>query len=314
MISIIVPYYNSAKYIEKLLKSIENQTDNNYELIIINDYSKKEERDFLIKSLEKYNINYLYLENDRNLGVGQTRNKGMKYAKGEYIVFIDSDDWVDNNFVKKINQNLKNKKVDILFFDYYRIGKSKKKYYKTIKNKKNIDNMTKEEVLIYTTGNICGKAIKREVIIQNNLEFSELKRFEDWVFISQVILKSNKVSYLQEGLYYYYINTNSITQSKMENVCFYSKIGFEILKKELLKIESKEKMDVINILYLREVVYVAIKEYSSKEDFLKKMKYIYSEILVTKYRKILSFHQKLLVSLYEKKYYFIIKMLGKYFL
>ena len=135
MISIIVPYYNSAKYIEKLLKSIENQTDNNYELIIINDYSKKEERDFLVKSLEKYNINYLYLENDRNLGVGQTRNKGMKYAKGEYIVFIDSDDWIDNNFVKKINQNLKNKKVDILFFDYYRIGKSKKKYYKTIKNK-----------------------------------------------------------------------------------------------------------------------------------------------------------------------------------
>lgn len=307
MISIITPFYNSINYIDKLLNSLENQSDKDFEWIIINDCSKKEETEKLKKKLKKLNINYSYYENIKNEGAGGSRNIGISHSTGEYITFVDSDDYIHYDFIKILKKEICENQFDVLFYDYFKVLKNKCSYKKIIKRlNKNI--LTKEEALIYMDGNVCGKLIKNNILKSNDLKFPNLKRFEDWVFMSQVVLNSKKIKYLNMALYYYCYNPYSVTQTETKDAYLYSKKGYEILEQDLKNI-SKE---VADILYIREVMYVAIKEYSKYE--IKTLKEKIYEIVDKNYSKkyidSLNFHQRLMVWLFEKKYYYILKILG----
>ena len=117
LISIIIPCYNSEKWIVDTLKSLIYKEYEEYEIVFINDGSNDKS---LIKAKEFFlttKLNYRII-NQQNSGVSIARNEGIKNARGEYVYFLDSDDRVCNNFFDIVFENIKNKKSDMIFFDY----------------------------------------------------------------------------------------------------------------------------------------------------------------------------------------------------
>ena len=128
-ISIIIPIYNTALYLNKCLDSIINQTYKNIEIILINDGSK----DNSLKICQEYTFrdNRIILINKQNAGVSQARNDGIKIASGDYIMFVDSDDWLELNTIEICVNEIKN--YDLLLFPYIREFKDRsipRKLYK----------------------------------------------------------------------------------------------------------------------------------------------------------------------------------------
>ena len=118
-ISVIIPVYNSEQYIKKCIESILKQTYTNYEIIIINDGSKDKSKE-VIEELKKENSDKIIHIEQKNMGVAKTRNKGIKKSTGDYIAFIDNDDFIDEDYFEKLIEGSDNGKNDIVLCGYRR--------------------------------------------------------------------------------------------------------------------------------------------------------------------------------------------------
>ena len=125
-ISVIIPNYNSGKYIQKCINSILEQEYAVNEIIIIDDYSTDESKE-IIQQFEKEHSNIIYIRNEKNKGVSFSRNKGIEIAKSEYIMFCDADDWYEKNATKKMMESVERYKADFVFSGYYITYSSGKK-------------------------------------------------------------------------------------------------------------------------------------------------------------------------------------------
>lgn len=117
MISVIIPVYNAEKTIEKCVDSIEENTYKDVEIILVEDCSKDESWAVCTKLAEKY-ANVKCIRNERNRGVSYTRNQGLKAISGEYIMFVDSDDWVDENYFSEFVQIFEGQKNSLMVCGY----------------------------------------------------------------------------------------------------------------------------------------------------------------------------------------------------
>lgn len=215
-ISVIIPVYNTQEFLRDCLDSVVNQTFYDMEIICINDGSTD-------KSLE---ILYSYSQKDKriiiidreNCGQGKARNDALRIAKGEYIVFIDSDDWIDLNFCEKLYNTAVKNNVEIAVASMFReeAGKTKKvfkykkeKFYKTTKNKLQICNIPWDCYCI-------NKIYKKSFLIENSLCFDENKIYEDMIFICKAACISGDFVTVPETVYHYRINTNSSSFDKSE--------------------------------------------------------------------------------------------------
>lgn len=210
-LSIIVPVYNVEAYLEKCLDSLVNQTMEDYEIIIVNDGSTDNSEDIIIKYKNKYPnlIRYMSIPNG---GVGNARNIGITLAKGEYITFLDSDDYVDSNAYKMLYEKISDG-YDMVMTGYYidRNGKLIKKHCNEIEFE---DNIINKPEIIYNTLPYCWAYIyKKELIEKNNIKFTEHKIFEDLLFTYKCIKCSNKIGKINAPLIYYVDRSESVTSS-----------------------------------------------------------------------------------------------------
>lgn len=202
-VSVIVPVYNVEKYIEKCLDSLVNQTLKDIEIIIVNDGSK----DNSIKIINKYLSNHkniVYLEK-QNGGLSDARNYGMKYAKGDYIAFLDSDDYVDKTIYEKMYNKAIQENADFVECDFYWVYPNKKKedVGYIYKNKK--------EMLTYARVVAWNKLIKREIIKE---KFPLKLNYEDVEFFYKLIPNINRFSFVKEPLIYYIQREDSIVNKQ----------------------------------------------------------------------------------------------------
>ena len=118
MISVIIPVYNAEQYIKRCLNSVLNQTFNDYEIIMVNDGST----DGSLEILKKYESQNSKLKviTQKNLKAAAARNSGLKYASGEYIAFIDADDYVHNDYLRILYENMVNFKADVSTCGFYK--------------------------------------------------------------------------------------------------------------------------------------------------------------------------------------------------
>lgn len=206
--SIIIPAFNSEKYIEKCLKSIINQDYNNYEVIIINDGSTDNTEE-TCKNIIK-NDNRFKIISKRNGGVSSARNEALKYCRGKYVWFIDSDDYIEKDSLKIIYEKLDN--ADVLAFGYEQIYKRKKVYKfkeEKIGKDKAIQYLFSNKIFI---GALWNKVIKREVLKQ--IRFNEKITFgEDLLFQYYSLKASKKIKVINDVLYHYIIRKSGICKS-----------------------------------------------------------------------------------------------------
>ena len=114
-ISIIIPVYNGEKYIGRCIESVINQSYKNVDIILINDNSNDHSVDIINQYIRKKENHIILINNDVTLGVSEARNKGLKYADTEYVLFLDCDDWLDLNCIEKaINKFKENTEVDVV--------------------------------------------------------------------------------------------------------------------------------------------------------------------------------------------------------
>lgn len=223
LISIIVPIFNTEKYLERCLNSIINQTYKNIEVILIDDGSL----DNSLKICYKYaNIDRrVKVIHQQNSGPSKARNKGLKEVKGEYFICIDSDDWLEKEMIEILYNNLKKNNVDISICNYYINFETGLQEIKNSINEKNIILTNHKEMYEYLFsdnmfgGYLWNKLIKTSIIKNKDIVLFNEKIMieEDVLFLIEVIKRCSKICYYpKKFLYHYFQRNNSIVRFKYQ--------------------------------------------------------------------------------------------------
>lgn len=250
-ITVVIPCYNAEIFIDKCLNSITNQTLNEIEIIVINDGSTDKSLDIINNHK---NNNNLRIVDKKNEGTSQTRNLGIDLAKGEYIYFVDADDYLENKFVlEKIYNECKKNDLDILVFDYFRDNNDNKEYINFLKGD---STFSREAYLIGLIkerywGGMCNKIIKKTLFIDNNIKFPKnIFLREDLVTSSKLFYYAKKIGKLEEALYNYVIHKNQGTKT-ISREKFYSDGYAFHLELENFFINKNNIPEIVEILELQ---------------------------------------------------------------
>ena len=213
--SLIVPVFNVEQFIEKALKSAVNQTMKNYEVIIVNDGSTDGSLEIVNKFVDQYDN--FHLINQENAGLSAARNNGLKKAVGEYVVFLDSDDFLQPTYLEDLYNACVENNADISYCAHYLhfYDQGFRLYMpmtcrKAVFNKKTaLRRLIRDTTLHYFAWNKC---YKRSLFINNNIEFSDMY-FEDIATTPKLFFYSQKVAVLSKPLYNYTKRKGSILRS-----------------------------------------------------------------------------------------------------
>ena len=215
--SIIVPVYNTEKYIDQCLNSIINQSYDYFEVILVNDGSTDNS---LLKCAEwEKKDSRIRLITKENEGLGPTRNCGVANADGDYLLFIDSDDWYDNELLNMLAKEIKQSNPDVVYFDFTIFDELNNTYTRSYENAQyiNCDNFVSEKLNKCLLPSSCLAAYKRTA--WNNIKISFPACFyEDNAVFPLIIIGLENRRIIDLGGYYYRTNTGkSITQSYDNN-------------------------------------------------------------------------------------------------
>lgn len=303
-ISIVIPFYNASEIIDKCLESLENQTSKNFEVIFVNDCSKKEEFSRFEEKIKEYTFNYKIISNRKNSGPGITRNNGIKKCSSDYITFIDSDDFVELNFIEKSELIIKNNKPDIIYYDYY----INKKICKPFHGEK--EEYSNLEALALSNGMCWGKVYKKSIIEKYNIMFPNLIRSEDLAFIKVYLAKCKKIYYSKEPMYNYVMNKNSIMHTKKTIDINNNIEAFNYIKNNTL--DGKE----IEMIFIREYLYLIVQNMiltkrSTKDikEFIDSSCKMYSNWYNNEYIKYQPKYLKILLFMIKNKLIFLLRII-----
>lgn len=208
-VSVIVPIYNVEKYLEKCINSLLSQTLEDIQIILVNDGSKDNSGN-IAREYEKNNKNRIIYVEKENGGLSDARNYGLKYATGDFIAFLDSDDYIEKNayeemYNKAIEENADYVECDFIWEFPNKIRVDKQYPYKN-----------KKEMLSFVRVVAWNKLIKRQLITDNNLEFPKGLRYEDVEFTYKLIPFVNKFAYVDKPFIHYVQREGSIANVQNE--------------------------------------------------------------------------------------------------
>ena len=219
-VSVIVPVYNVEKYLRQCLDSILQQTYQNLDILIINDGSTDGSDTICREYLEKdERISYFAKE---NTGISDTRNVGIRQATGEYVTFVDSDDWIEKTYIEELYDKLITYHADIVASNYYLFNDAESLFYFFMGEQDYYERLYTPVQLIdglYETKfnksfallSAWGKLYKRSLF--DELRFSEDRIGEDRFLSLKAFLSSERVVYLNKGLYAYRERTGSLSHT-----------------------------------------------------------------------------------------------------
>lgn len=217
LVSVIVPIYNQEQYLEKCVKSILNQTYENLQIILVNDGSSDRSLELCLHFAEE--DKRCNIVNKENEGLSSARNAGLDVATGDYVTFVDSDDYLEPEALKQMVFGAMEQLVDIVCMNWYSVS-----YDYTKKDKSNF--IKKEFIGTAITGkdylkgvckrefsdSVWAKLFKKEMI--KNYKFSLGKLNEDFLFLSEMLMKQQiKVGFIEYYGYCYYVRKGSISRS-----------------------------------------------------------------------------------------------------
>lgn len=254
-ISIIVPVYNVEKYLKQCLESIKNQSYINFEVIMINDGSTDNSR----KICEEYTKDSRFiLINQKNQGLSEARNTGLKNISGEYILFVDSDDWIESNCLAECISEIQRNNSDVIFFPYIKekeLSQEKVKLFnkEQVFDKENIKKiilrrlfgLLNEELRfplkLENLNTAWGKFYKKEIIKEEFID-TKLIGTEDCIFNIYNLINIDKISYIEKTFYHYRkTNINSLTRNYKKNLFNQWIYLYELMENFILK----NKLEII---------------------------------------------------------------------
>lgn len=215
-VSIIIPVYNSEKYLKKCLTSVCSQSLEDIEIIILNDASTDDSLD-IIKTFKKNDFRIKVINMDKNVGPGVLRNIGISQSNGEYIGFVDSDDYIDKNMYLELYKGITEYETDIASSGFIKeiCGVDYKKILHRVDRKLNdsmiIDTKNNPSFLCNAPVVCWNKLYKHDFI--DKFSFPEESKYEDYPMIIKMLGSTDRIFALNKGLYHYRIRPSSITTS-----------------------------------------------------------------------------------------------------
>lgn len=308
-ISVIVPVFNSERYLPQCIESILKQTFYDFEVIFINDGSK----DNSVSVIKGYNDERIKIINQENQGQAVARNNAIKEAKGEYITFVDSDDCISFCMLEKLYEKAKNTNADICWCDMSTFNDNMK-----VREVKEFINLSdeKKDYIIHNAGP-CAKLIRKEIIIDNELYFLTNHFYEDIAVVPAYSLFADKISYIDDSFYNYRIHNGSTMKQKT-----YSKKMEDIFEsmEHLYSYFKDEKYyeNEIEFLYIKHLLHAAslrFFNFSEGRDQIVKISNIMKEKFPkwykNKYFQMKDIRFKIICLLIYKKKFFVLSLLLK---
>lgn len=267
-ISVIICAYNAEKTIKKCLDSVCGQTYKELEIILVNDGSA----DQTLNIMQKYKENdqRIVLVDQENQGAGCAKNVGIHHATGDYITFVDSDDWIERNTYELVMEKIKQTHCDMVLFNHNRImGNRTIRDVRPIKDEViHLDEMGRDTYFfryIISYNHDLGawnKVVRRKIIIDNNIGFSDNKKtvYDDNMYSFKIICHINTIVTMSDSFYYYVINKNSITD--MEKIKDSLAMGYTNLLNEfvdyLIQIGKYQEMQSVMAPLYYSLVYFGL--------------------------------------------------------
>lgn len=227
-VSVVIPAHNAESHIEKAIKSLMDQTFKNIEIIVVNDGSTDKTKEVLEK------FNQIKVITQLNKGSSQARKVGYEVSSGEYIMFLDSDDFIDLDYIEKMYEQIVISNADICISDIIYLEESNKSLiFENIQVKENSQSVVKKLLSGKLSFSMSNKLYKRKYIKSSFFDF-ELRYGEDTYSLLNILDNSKVITKLENESYYYYVkNTNSLMNSKVIPIENY-KLGYKKLKENFL--------------------------------------------------------------------------------
>lgn len=309
-----MPAYNAEKTISKAISSIVKQDYKNIELIVVNDGSKDNTAEICMS----FSDSRIKIINQSNLGLSEARNTGLKAVYGEYISFVDSDDWVDNNFISLLVENVQKEQSEFVICG---ITKEHPTYSKHISFKQSYTYENCLESIPFLSlfeggliNSCCNKLYLRDLILKNNLLFSGKALVEDIEFNIRYLQLVKKVKTIVECPYHYLVNDNSLTslvsEDMIKNYLYIHKTFLGVLNKEYKRFADKFVYHQYFSIYLKYLRKVAHKKLNANDVYPLLNKYLNEPLIQNAFdnytqknlkEKIISFFVK------RKTYYPVVK-------
>ena len=258
-VSVIVPFYNVEGYIEKCLETLVNQTLQEIEIILVNDGSKDRSVNIVKKFQSSYPEKIVYLEKE-NGGLSDARNYAIPHAKGEYIAFLDSDDYVEKDMYQKMYELAVKENSDMVECDFY--WEYPNKTRKDVGEIYHGSNEMIEKIRVVA----WNKLIKKEILEDTKIQFPKGYRYEDVEFTYKLIPYIKNVSFLKEACIHYIQREGSISNSQNER----TKEIFDVLEHVLqyykeIDIYEKYKTE-LEYIYIRYAFCSSLRRISKIQD------------------------------------------------
>ena len=253
-VSVIIPVYNAEKYLDKCISSIANQTLQDIEIIAVNDGSTDNSLNVLDRLSEKYKGKLVILE-EQNSGAGAARNLGIENAHGEYIKFVDADDYLELEILDRMYSLAKEYNVSLVRGNYQTIlgplKMSDKCSWSNITSSGVIIPRDNKDYMVTETPSVGNKLIGRELL--GNLRFPERTKWEDLAIMPVVVASSERLFHLDEPVYNYRVNMNTTVKDfirKIPSVLDVIKCATIVEEKMAERGLAEEFQDQISSLYI----------------------------------------------------------------
>ena len=282
--SFILPVYNVKEFVSRCVDSIERQKDDDYEIIIVDDGSTDGSSDYV----DEYSKNHpkIKVVHKENGGLSSARNEGLKYANGEFIIFVDTDDWITDDYLEKVGNAVKAEPdVDIVKFNFYRrfsngdCAKKESNLKPGVYTREAIESEILADAICYEDFtshktmllSAWSHVYSREFIEKNNLKFvsERLVGSEDWVFNISAYSLANKIVALPDCLYNYDERDGSLTQRYVVNfhekrICLYKTVKSWLIEHNMYSDVFSRRLSA---LYIRMFFYDVLgNECKQKKD------------------------------------------------
>lgn len=324
--SVLIPVYNTEEYLAQCLDSVLSQTYKNFEIILVNDGSTDSSGTICEEYANKYEfIKSIY---QRNAGQCPARNKALSFADGDYYIYLDSDDFWEENLLERVKFVIDKYKCDAVIFDRFDIFENTRVEAKlNFENEFVFEKDTKE--ILYKQffeserlNNLVLKAFKKELAIYNDESeyFDGICFGEDAYKSASLIIKAKKIVYLSECLYNYRRGvgvTSQLPADFIEKITYSKSLICDLFEKNksVLQNDFQKEKEKLFLRYMKIITKRSISLYMLHSSMFKKsfartkhMKF-YLNARIFAYPR-LNFLEKLIINFLEKENYFIIKIIG----
>ena len=291
LVSIIIPVYNSKPHLKECIYSVLEQSYKEFEILLIDDGSTDGSGEVCDELARKHNKIRVF--HNANKGVSFSRNYGIEKSAGEYLLFIDSDDYIDSEFVKKLISPFPQADISVCRF-YVDYGDSQKKYIETnleklVRNPLDLSLLFVDEKYLNSSsimtdcvfGSVCRCAFKKDAIIKNAICFNDnIVLGEDLLFLCRYLINVNKAILIDEYLYFYRKNQNSaVSKNATGYVRDFDIINYPLLKEKIAIINKiNNNLALIDYLNMKFTIAFAVNELKLRDKkSSKKLKYFFKE-------------------------------------